>query len=78
MLFKCDQCGLLLISNFHYYLTFFSHCDGLVIFSCDKYNILIFRPCFRKKKSVKMEILAGGLAASGACLFTNPLEVGIK
>ena len=25
-----------------------------------------------------MEILAGGLAASGACLFTNPLEVGIK
>ena len=22
-----------------------------------------------------MEILAGGLAAAGACLFTNPLEV---
>ena len=49
-----------------------------MIFSCDKYKILISDYVFVKKKSLKMEILAGGLAASGACLFTNPLEVGIK
>jgi hypothetical protein len=27
------------------------------------------------KKKFQMELLAGGLAASGACLLTNPLEV---
>ncbi len=27
------------------------------------------------KEIFKMEIIAGGLAAAGACLFTNPMEV---